>query len=209
MIVDSCTSQFSFFFQVLTSQRQTAGLGSACSHIVALLFKLEAAVHLKLKDSTAPASVLCSWKSCKKEVEPAPLKAVNFSMVKQRGLPGENTKNVPHEITHYTTKNPSAGKFPLKKELVQSLYKINPQAVFFKGIDLHDYDIELVIRLMIFNKQIKNGDIKLRGSNGPSWSITAIVFYRKRIRFRNPSIVFLSIYSMSCSFIKIQDTKFK
>ena len=150
-------------------------MGSACSHIVALLFKLEAAVHLKLKDSTAPASVLCSWKSCKKEVEPAPLKAVEC-----RGLPGENTKNVPHKITHYITKNPSAAKFPLKSELVQSLYKINPQAVFFKGIDLHDYDIELVIRLMIFNKQIKNGDIKLCGSNGPSWSITAIVFCRTR-----------------------------
>ena len=30
-----------------------AGLGSACSHIAALLFKLETAVLLKLKDSTA------------------------------------------------------------------------------------------------------------------------------------------------------------
>ena len=118
-----------------------AGLGSACSHIAALLFKLETAVQLKLKDSTAPTSVLCSWKSCKKAVEPAPLKAVNFSRVKKRGLPCENTKNMPHKITHYGTKNPFGGKFPLKSEDIQSLYKINPQAVFFKGIDLHDYNI--------------------------------------------------------------------
>ena len=118
-----------------------AGLCSACSHIAALLCQLETAVHLKLKDATAPTSVLCSWKSCKKAVEPAPLKAVNFPRVKKRGLPGVNTKNVSHKITHYGTKNPSTGKFPLKSEDVQSLYKVNLQAVFFKGIDLHDYDI--------------------------------------------------------------------
>ena len=66
-------------------------------------------------------------------MEPAPLKAVNFLRVKKRGLLGENTKNVPHKIAHYPTKNPSAGKFTLKSEDVQSLYKINPQAVFFQG----------------------------------------------------------------------------
>ena len=75
--------------------------------------------------------------------------------------------------------------------------------------------IELVIRLMIYNKQIKNGNIKLCGSNRPSWPVTAIVFCRTRIRLRNLSIVFLSIMrlflsiSMRCSLIKIQDTKFK
>ena len=112
-----------------------AGLDSACSHIEAILFKLKTAVHLILKDSTARNSILCSWKSRKKAVEPAPLKAVNFSRVKKQGLPGDNTKNVPHKITHYSMKNPSAGKFPLKvplkREDMQSLYKINPQAAFF------------------------------------------------------------------------------
>ena len=57
---------------------------------------------------------------------------------------------------------------------------------------------------MIINKQIKNGNIKLCGSNGPSWPITAIVFCRTRIRLRNPTIVFLTIYSMPYSFIKTQ-----
>ena len=107
------------------------GLGSTCSHTVDLLFNLETAVHLKLKDSTAPASVLCSWKSCEKEVEPVALKVVNFSRVKKRCLPGNNTKNVLNKITYYSMKNPSAGNIPLKNEDVQSLCKINPLAAFF------------------------------------------------------------------------------
>ena len=118
-----------------------ADLGSACSQIAALLFKLETAVRLKLRNSTAQTSVLCSWKSCKKAVEPSPLNPANFSTVKKRGLPGDNTKDLPHKITNYSTKNLSAEKFPLKSEDVQSLYKIGPQASFFTGIDLHDYDI--------------------------------------------------------------------
>ena len=61
---------------------------------------------------------------------------------------------------------------------------------------------------MILNKQIKNGNTKLCGTNGPSWPFTAIVFCRTRIRLRNPSIAFLLIYSTPCSFIKVQDTKF-
>ena len=75
-------------------------------------------------------------------MKPARLKAAYFSRVKKRGLPSDNTKNVPHKTTHYGTKNPSAGKFPLKSEDVQRLYKINPLAVFYKGIDLYDYDIK-------------------------------------------------------------------
>ena len=107
-----------------------AGLGSACSHVAALLLKLETAVHLKLKDSAAPTSVLCSWKSCKKAVGPAPLQAVNFSRVKKRGLPGDNTKNVPHKITNYSTKNPSAGKFPLKMKTCKVFIKLNHRPFF-------------------------------------------------------------------------------
>ena len=116
-----------------------AGLVFAFSDIAVLLFKVKTAVHLKLKDSTAPTSALYSWKSFAEAVEPAPLKADNFSRVKKQGLPGDNTKIVPHKIKK--SKISSAGKFPLKSEDVQSPYKINPQAVFFKGIDLHDYDI--------------------------------------------------------------------
>ena len=44
-------------------------------------------------------------------------------------------------LAHYSTKNSSAGKFPLKSEDVQNRHKINPQTAFSKVIYLHDYDI--------------------------------------------------------------------
>ena len=93
------------FYQVLPSQRQSktsemfevwvclkkedgwvltanctcmAGLGSACSHVAALLFKLETAVHVGLNERTAPTSELCAWKACKRSVTPAPLNSINF-----------------------------------------------------------------------------------------------------------------------------------
>ena len=58
------------------------GLDSACRHIAALLFKLKTVIHLKLKESTAPTSMLCSWKLCKKAVHAAPFKSINFSSAK-------------------------------------------------------------------------------------------------------------------------------
>ena len=78
---------------ILTGNRSyMAGLASACSHIAALLFKLESAVLLKLKESIAPTSMLCLWKSCKKVVHPAPLISTNFSRAKIRELPGNHLK---------------------------------------------------------------------------------------------------------------------
>ena len=40
-----------------------AGLGSACSHVAALLFKIESACHLKLTEGISPTSVLWEWKT--------------------------------------------------------------------------------------------------------------------------------------------------
>ena len=59
-------------------------------------------------------------------------------------------------IKSHTTvgKIPPAGNFPVKSEDVQSLYKINSQAVFFTGIGLHDYDIN--------NKDSSDTDTSLR-----------------------------------------------
>ena len=61
---------------------------------------------------------------------------------------------------------------------------------------------------MIFNKQIKNGNLKLGGSNGSSWPIAAIVFCRTIIKLRNLSFSY-SYQFMPYSLIKIQDTKFR
>ena len=50
-----------------------AGLGSACSHVAALLFKVELACHLKLAEGISRTSVPCEWKKSKKSVQPAPI----------------------------------------------------------------------------------------------------------------------------------------
>ena len=65
-----------------------AGADSTCSHVAAPLSKLETAIHLRLKESTAPISMLYLWKSCKKVVQPAPLKLINFSRVKTYDFQG-------------------------------------------------------------------------------------------------------------------------
>ena len=93
----------------------------------ALLFKLETAIHLKLKESTVPTSMLCSWKSCKKAVHST------------HELLGDHSKNISSLLKHYGTKNPSAEKFPLCHEQVQNLFNINPEAVFFKRIDTEEF----------------------------------------------------------------------
>ena len=69
-----------------------AGLGSSCSHVAALLFKLEAAAHFKLNDKTTCMSQFCSLKASRKYVEPAPLSAIDFSRSKKHALPKASKK---------------------------------------------------------------------------------------------------------------------
>ena len=60
-----------------------AGLGSACNHVAALLFKITKVIHVRETDDTSPTSILCQWKSTKKSVETALTQLVNFSRVKK------------------------------------------------------------------------------------------------------------------------------
>ena len=64
-----------------------AGLGSACSHVTALLFKIENVIHVRETDDTSPTSILCQWKSTKKSAEAAPTQLINSSRVKKDDLP--------------------------------------------------------------------------------------------------------------------------
>ena len=66
-------------YWVLTSNCSCmAGLGAACSHVAAFLFKIESAYHLKLTLGISPRSVLCEWKNNKKSVQQAPIKLSQF-----------------------------------------------------------------------------------------------------------------------------------
>ncbi|XP_057310110.1 uncharacterized protein LOC130648104 [Hydractinia symbiolongicarpus] len=49
-----------------------AGLGSVCSHVAALLFRLQACTQLGL-NKVACTSTLCSWKKSRRQAIPAPL----------------------------------------------------------------------------------------------------------------------------------------
>ena len=96
-----------------------AGLGSSCSHIAALLFKLEAAAHYQLTEQTAKTSLLCPWKASKKCVIPAPLSSIDFSRPRKGSLPRPQT-SITHS-RHYCCSNPEVGKQPLSKEALKAL----------------------------------------------------------------------------------------
>ena len=72
-----------------------ADLGSACSHVAAVLYKLEPAVHFELNKPTASTSMLCSWKPSKRNVQPSPAALINFARPKKTHcLQNKKLKNV-------------------------------------------------------------------------------------------------------------------
>ena len=118
-----------------------AGLGSACSHVAALLFKIESACHLKLTEGILPTSVLCEWKKSKKSVQPAPIKLINFISPRKHQLP----KEISHKSLkrrNFSTKNLFVDTYPLTKDELKKLHQENPPSAIFTSIDpscLHEY----------------------------------------------------------------------
>ena len=118
-----------------------AGLGSACSHVAALLFKIESACHLKLTEGISLTSVLCKWKKSKKSIQPAPIKLMTFSHPRKHQLPKESAKE-PLKRQNFSTKNPFLGTHPLTNDELKKLHQENPASVIFISIDpscFHEY----------------------------------------------------------------------
>ena len=118
-----------------------AGLGSACSHVAALLFKIESASHLKLTEGISPTSVLCEWKKSKKSVQPAPIKLINFGRPRKHQLPKEIAQE-PLKRRNFSTKNPFLGTHPLTNDELKKLHQENPASAIFTSIDpscFHEY----------------------------------------------------------------------
>lgn len=112
-------------FQVLPSQRQeqkqnlyvwiivnkggciltgncTCMAGSVCSHVAAVLFKIEACIRLELHKVSSTSS-LCQWKKSRKQVAPALLSKINFQQP-------ETHKDLPRHVgnkykMNFATKN--------------------------------------------------------------------------------------------------------
>lgn len=111
-----------------------SGLGSSCSHIAALLFKLEAAVYFNLnsEDQTSCTSKLCSWKASRKQVAPAPLANINFSRPKKQSLP-KPKKSFP--MISYSCMDPTKGNSAICMEQFSNLYSTNPEIALFTSLD--------------------------------------------------------------------------
>ena len=111
-----------------------AGLGSSCSHVAALLFKLEAAAHFKLNNEVACTSKLCAWKGTKKHVDPAPIKNINFKRSKKHALPASNKASTHAASSHFSVTDPYQGPSGISKEQFNDLKHRYSTAVVFTSI---------------------------------------------------------------------------
>ncbi|XP_036002672.1 uncharacterized protein LOC118565784 [Fundulus heteroclitus] len=100
-----------------------AGLGEVCSHVAALLFKVEMAVKMGLTQSSS-TSKACQWNSSfRKEVTPATISGI-FSEIK-----GRRTKEIDSVHAHGTAQLPP-------QSVLDSLYSIAPNAAFFTSVNV-------------------------------------------------------------------------
>ena len=114
-----------------------AGLGSSCSHVAALLFKLEAAAHFKLNDKTTCMSQFCSLKASRKYVEPTPLSAIDFSRSKKHALPKASKKVITY--VSYSCVDPTVGKNAISRNQFAEQNKKNPDLAVFTSLDVSDF----------------------------------------------------------------------
>ena len=92
-----------------------AGLGSACNHVAALLFKIEKAIHVRETDDASPTSIACQWKSIKTSLEAVPTHLINFSRVKKDDLTFVPSLSCSY-LKNFLSNNPMAEEIPLTKE---------------------------------------------------------------------------------------------
>ncbi len=102
--------------------------GSACSHIAALLFKLEAGVRNDL-NKMAVTSMLCQWNRFHKSAEPTLLQMIDFKKPKKDQLPHPN-KTVENPVCCCSVCSKNSIK-SITPEKIAELKNIMPKAVYF------------------------------------------------------------------------------
>ena len=115
-----------------------AGLGSACNHVAALLFKIEKAIHVRETDDASPTSIACQWKSIKTSLEAVPTHLINFSRVKKDDLTFVPSLSCSY-LKNFLSNNPMAEEIPLTKEELKDLYTIKPETVLFTTTEKTDF----------------------------------------------------------------------
>ena len=109
-------------------------LGSACSHLAGLLFKLEACVGLQLNKKSV-TSQLCQWSWCRKRAEPALLQELNFKRPRKGQLP-EEPKTSQNIVQHFSLR--SAVGIPAEK--LAELRELSPNAAIFTSLPSSERD---------------------------------------------------------------------
>ena len=123
-------------------------MGCACSHVAALLFKLQACTILEL-NKVASTSKLCSWKKSRQRAHPAPLTQISFKRPKKTDLVPDVITDVPHQLPSFSVRWDVIENDIETKEKLLELKKLSPNAVVLKSVliesDDIDYDSEATI----------------------------------------------------------------
>ena len=101
-------------------------LGSACSHVAAVLFKVEACTILKL-NKAACTSLLCEWKKSRKRAYPAPLKVLCFKRAKRTDTCPKFEEPFTEKLDGYSSHDPV--KFVTDRDL-RNLDKLTLKQLF-------------------------------------------------------------------------------
>ncbi|XP_033747958.1 uncharacterized protein LOC117332976 [Pecten maximus] len=99
-----------------------AGLGEACSHIAALMFKIQIAVHMGLTTKSSTSDI-CKWNSTfRKEIEPK-------TVSEMQGILKDGNRTHPVATVHATSRDPLPSD-----DIIKALKDVCPGAVFFTTI---------------------------------------------------------------------------
>ena len=91
-------------------------------------------MHCKLNSEVACTSKLCSRKGTKKQVDPFPVKNINFKRSKNHALPGSTAASTHATSYRFSVIDPYQGPSGISKEQFHDLKYRNSTAVVFSSI---------------------------------------------------------------------------
>ena len=130
IFVNTVFMYLSIFTTILFNFR----LGGACSHLGALLFKLEKGCELNLNKPNACTSELCGWNKSRKRCHPAPLKEISFKRPKKDNPIPQVDEPFTGTLTGYSSPDPV--KFCTEKQecMLRELKQILPKAALLTSV---------------------------------------------------------------------------
>ena len=106
-----------------------------CSHVAALLFKLEAYVRIQ-QNKTAVTSQRCAWNRSRKKAEPAMLQNINFKRHKKEQIVPAEVNNKVHPEARFSLSASSFSKSAVLQTKFQELKAIAPNATIFSSFPI-------------------------------------------------------------------------